>query len=281
MSGSIAPEPLLGGRKCLCHFTYVESLPDIAASGGLLSTDGRTSPPAHNWGANDDLGRGYVCTSLKPSWGILGAMGGADAALLVFGLNATLAGRRHLYVPLNSGSPRARPYMNGEVPDVEASSECVANASAAEILVADSVPLTTLRGLMFYSRASRDHWWPVIHANLNGAALHLDLGAWFFGEPRSPGGFRFPNWYSPRSATHSGAAGLNRSRALTVRPLEFSPRDAITAEDVERDFADEDWLEDDPDARDLRDELAAEREDYAQEMADLEDTGWYGDDADD
>jgi len=61
----------------------------------------------------------------------------------------------------------------------------------------------------------------------------------------------------------------------------FTPRDEITVQDVERDFADEGWCEDDPDARDLQRELAAERDEYAQGIADLNDTDWYADHADD
>ena len=58
------------GPKCVYHVSRASSLPDIAASGGLLSASERRVAPRHPWGHNSDLGAGLVCCSLRPHWGI-------------------------------------------------------------------------------------------------------------------------------------------------------------------------------------------------------------------
>jgi len=267
----------LGGRKCLCHFTYASLLPDIGASGGLLCTDQRITPPAHSWGANAKAGAGYVCTSLRPNWGILGSMGGREAALLVIDLQIALAAGEYRCVPLNSGSPDARRYIGGEVALEEAASACQRNPMKAEVLIAGAVAVEAIRGVMFHSEASRDHWWPAFRQSTASGNCRFDLSGWYDGEPGSPSGFEFPRDYQPQAGDRSNADGVDRSlRPIVLNAALHARAPILTIEDVERDFADE-WAEDDPDDRDLETELLAERDAIAQEMADLHDSGWYSD----
>lgn len=196
--------------RWLCHFTYAHLLPDIAASNGLLSANERTTPPAHGWGRNRDLGDDFVCTSWIPNWGILGAMNGLEAALLLIDPEQALDSSSTCFVPLNSARSEARRYMTGDVDFEIAIRESGQNLKRAEVLVRNRVPLSSIAGVLFHSEGTRDRWWKPFVDTCRGSSAKL--GGWYQGELGSPQGFRFPTDYvcvldrSPVSA-----AGKDRS----------------------------------------------------------------------
>lgn len=232
-------------------------------------------------GANADLGRRFVCTSFRPSWGISKRMGNAEAALLVLSADAALRDREVRLSPVNTWSPKARSYMDGGVDEDEALAQTLRNKAGGEVLVADSIPVEAVRGIIFASAAARDYWWPHFLEHSALPASHFDLGARVSGDGLKA--FLFRPDHPSEVRVEARRRGENRrlvesqheAAPVPLRPVAV---EALTWDEVHDDWTD--WDEDDPDERRERDLLRQELDAYTEDMAVLSDTGWLPDDND-
>lgn len=259
-------------RKCLCHVTYAHLLPDIAASGGLLPAVGRTTPSAHSWGPNAEIASEFVCCSFRPSWGILGAMGGREVALLLINIDTALSQRDSRFVPMNTASREAAPYITAAVAGRQAVRESLKNVVKAEVLLRTGVPLAAIRGAVFHDDDARGAWWPAFLAAADLPESHFDLGSSLDGAVLD--GFRFP----PEHATTIRLPvrpGQDRRRAATAALQAPMTASRLTWAEVEADLSDEE----DVDYLDEQRRTLAELDEYAEHMAASDDTGWFYDDS--
>jgi hypothetical protein len=255
-------------RKCLCHFTYANPLPDIATSGGLLPAAGRTTPSAHSSGPNAELAPQFVCCSFRPSWAILGAMRGKEVALLLINADTALRERDSRFVPMNTASPDAKPYITATVPGPQAVRECRNREMETEVLVRAGVPLAAIRGAVFHDEEARRVWWPAFVAAAELPDSHFDLGSSVDGATLDA--FRFP----PGHVTTTRMLvrpGRDRRRAAAPALLAPTTTSRLTWAEVEADL----WDEEDFDSLDERRQILEELDEYAEQMAALEDTGWF------
>ena len=170
--GDIAGALRQGRARWASHLTYTRCLPDIAASGGLLSPALRASPPTHSWGANAAVGRELVCLSLAVSWAMIKhRMNGHEVAILTVDL-LRLPDLACIRVsPFNSGAHEATPHLADDA-DVAASIDRCnelgdnCRAARAEVLVRGGVPLSAIYGVVFCDEAARAAWWPAFVASL-------------------------------------------------------------------------------------------------------------------
>jgi hypothetical protein len=260
-------------RRCLCHFTYAHLLPDIAASGGLLPAAGRTTPRAHSWGPNAEIAREFVCCSFRPAWGILGAMGGREVALLLIDADTALRQRDARFVPMNTGSRDAAPYITAAVAGPQAVREALKNEMKAEVLVRAGVPLAAIRGAVFHDQDALSVWWPAFLTAAELPERHFNLGSSVAGTVLDA--FRFPPGHA---TTVRLPLRPGRDRRLAGTPTLQAAMTAtrLTWEEVEADL----WDEDDVDLLDEQRGTLAELDEYAEQMAALDDTGWFYDDRD-
>jgi ssDNA thymidine ADP-ribosyltransferase, DarT len=197
----------------ICHVTPCHRLPSIFAQGGLLSYNERQAreieedAAAHYWGREgrkEALGD-YVICSFMPSWGL---MRGHDDDLVIIILDALSICCRPgvLFCPTNSARSM---YTEEEIlamRGLDAFDACFQNpdtyqAGESEVLVPQIVPLTDLRGLVFWDEGARSHWRDEVTKALNAANPPPALppkpipssaagaaGMW---------GFRFPGQWRP------------------------------------------------------------------------------------
>jgi hypothetical protein len=258
-------------RKCLCHITYAHLLPDIAASGGLLPEADRTTSCAHSWGPNADVASEFVCCSFRPSWGILGAMNGHEAALLLINAETALGQRDTRFVPMNTASSGSRAYITGAVAGTRAVRECLNNPMKGEVLVRAGVPLAAIRGVVFHDDEARRRWWPAFLAAANLPESHFDLGASIDGVRLDA--FRFP----PEHTTSTRLPlrrGEDRRRVATPTPRNPGTLSRLTWAEVEADL----WDEDDVDYLDEQRLRIEEADEYGEQLAALDESGWFYDD---
>lgn len=242
-----------GQPAFFCHVTPAAHLPDIAASGGLLSS-ARRGATSDRWGANLDRGKYLVCCGFRPHYGVLKHFRNEESVLLLFdapwlaGLpGATLS-------PHNTATIAARGHLDGDRrTTVETLQRCRADKGSAEILVPDAIPLDGLRYVVFCDREARDAWWPVVapalpisgrpEVRLNGAL----------------GGYRLPRDLAIDVRHRPVRPGVDRRRrfALPTSPIPLSK--TVALEDALGAWDDEDGDE----GPDLFDTLYGGRREHA------------------
>lgn len=148
----------------VCHVTYCRALPDIAASGGLLSVERRNATPSHSWGASELIASDFVCMSLMCSWGMIKHQArGREIAMVLINLLAMPRLADVRFVPCNTATHEAAPYILGEVDPIAALDDCLDGLDArkrSEILVRGGVPLSAIYGIVFCDRQAMTRWWP-------------------------------------------------------------------------------------------------------------------------
>lgn len=197
-----------GRARWACHLTYARNLPDVAASGGLLSPQLRHAPPTHSWGVNEAVGKRLICLSLAVSWAMIKhRMNGSEIAVLTVDLLRIPDLTRIRVSPHNSAGHDATRFLTGDA-DV-AESIATINASdrrhLAEILVPDGVPLTAIYGVVFGDSQARDAWWPAFVAALSDDVVAPEVrlasdGRWF----------RLPDDFTVKARTSPTAVGVDR-----------------------------------------------------------------------
>lgn len=164
--------------RWVCHLTYADQLPDIFASGGLLSPARRGSHPAHSWGANRDAGMHLICLAPKTNWGMVKRMNGREVALLIVDLKTLTDHLKLRVTPTNSGSRDATPFLASDADMLGTLSRVAADRRAhpdAEVLVQDGIPLSSVRGLVFGDTSTRDSWLEPAFASLSEPADWINV----------------------------------------------------------------------------------------------------------
>lgn len=243
------------GPKCLCHITTAARLPDIAASGGLLSARARNET-SDRWGANSEICDRLVCCGFRPHWGVLRHFGIEESAILVFDA-ASLAGLPGARLsPVNTASRAARPYLlEDDDEPLTTLKRCRSDKGSAELLVPESVPLSSLRFVIFCDAIARDAWWPATMRAL-GAEVPSDLKALVDGQL---GGFRFPPDLTVTNRVRPITEGVDRRPSVAIANSPVPVDLTITVEDL----AEQLWVDDLEERPDLFDELYVRRRDYA------------------
>lgn len=172
MSSDLLPNALVenlraNGPLCVHHITPAAAIPDIVASGGLVSAAGRGQTTAR-WGANADLGAELVCCSFRPNWGVLNKHF-ADHESVIMSFNAasvaTLPGAR--LSPINTARREARRFIDGSDQDqIETLDACRSGKRESELLVPGFIPFAYVRFLIFCDHEARDAWWPFVSGTL-------------------------------------------------------------------------------------------------------------------
>src|SRR4051794_18106428 len=99
------------GPACVCHITPASRLPDIAASGALLSCVRRRETSVR-WGGNADLGEDLVCCGFRPHWGVLHRhFRDEESVILLFDAASVAAMPGARLSPRNTATTGARRYM--------------------------------------------------------------------------------------------------------------------------------------------------------------------------
>lgn len=163
----------------VCHLTYCQALPDIAASGGLLSVERRSATPVHSWGDNEWIARDFVCASLMCNWGMIKHQAdGREIAMVLINLLAMPDLSETRFVPCNTAAHRAVPYIVGEVDPINALDECLDGVDArkrSEILVRGGVPLSAIYGIVFCDQEAMDRWRPSLERAIPTGARGPEL----------------------------------------------------------------------------------------------------------
>jgi hypothetical protein len=233
---AVLPEAVLDelrdrGPKCFHHVTPADRLPDIVASGGLLSANARTEI-SDRWGVHGDLGADLVCCGFKPHWGVLKRFRDHESAILCFDAVqvASLPGAR--LSARNTGSPDARRYLDGQDPDpLETFRLCReqwrAGREAGEILVPDYLPIECLRFVMFCDEIAREAWWPTVDSELDPG---LGVKALVNGDLDN---VEFPARRVVANRTRPVRTGVDRRPDDLVAPAVDEARLLMTLEDLD------------------------------------------------
>jgi hypothetical protein len=238
-------------RSLVYHLTRAASLPDIAASGALLCAGARRGEPLrHGWGVNDHQGRGLVCLSLIPSYGILShQIDGEEAAILGFETKAVAGLPGLLPCPHNSAERKATPYLDGTIDRARASKELFAQHAwrQAELLVPEAVPLGALKLIVLPDQEAHARWARPLLDDLGS-----DLSSRVEIRTDRPDGPRphFPPWYTVTKRPPVRPGEDQRQRV--IRPI-----DPATVPDIDFGVVDEElhWMDHEDDERDLYDDL--------------------------
>jgi len=243
------------GLKCLCHMTTAARLPDIAASGGLLSARARNET-SDRWGVNSDISDGLVCCGFRPHWGVLRHFSAEESVILVFDAAslAALPGAR--LSPHNTATRAARRYLLEDDENPMATLErCRADKGSAELLVPESVPLSSLRFAIFCDAEARDAWWPAILRGI-GTDAPPGLKACVDGDL---GGFRFPADLKVTKRVRPVRDGVDRRPTVTIADSPVPMDMTISVDDLAEDL----WDDDSEESSDLFDDLYVRRRDHA------------------
>jgi hypothetical protein len=239
----------------LCHLTTAARLPDIAASAGLLSPLARNET-SDRWGANSDIGDGLVCCAFRPHWGVLRHFSTEESAILIFDAAslAALPGAR--LSPHNTAAREARSYLLDDDEDAMSTLErCRADKGSAELLVPESVPLSSLRFIIFCDATARDAWWPATLRAL-GREAPPDRKACVDGDL---GGFRFPDGLEVIDRVRPVMEGVDRRPSLAIADSPVPADRTISVDDLAEHL----WDDEAEESPDLFDELYVRRRDYA------------------
>lgn len=232
------------GPKCFHHVTPADRLPDIVASGGLLSANARNEI-SDRWGVNCDLGADLVCCGFKPHWGVLKRFRDHEAAILCFDAVqvASLPGAR--LSARNTGSPDARICLVGQDPDPLNTfrlcrEQWRAGREAGEILVPDYLPNACLRFVVFCDEIAREAWWPTVAAELDPG---LGVKALVNGDLDN---IQFPARMIIANRTRPVRAGVDRRPDDLAAPDVDEARVLMTLEDLDHavDLYEERYCED-------------------------------------
>ena len=240
-----------GKPAFFCRIHPAARLPDIAASGGLLSCASRIER-SDRWGNNAYLGEHFGCCSFMPHWGVFDHFRDEESALLLFDAAwlAALPGAR--LSPHNTATADARSYLAGDsTTTLDTLRHCRSNPRDAEVLVPEAVPLDGLRYVVFCDGDARGAWWRVIAPALPATAqarVNGDLG-----------GYRLPNDLNITTRHRPALPGLDRRRGLALHTSPVPVDGTVDLEDVLDEWDDE--ASDEP--ADVFDTLYAGPRDFA------------------
>lgn len=151
-------------RKLAHHVLQCTDLPDVLASGGLLSA-GECGNQSEHWGSNWDLGRNLVCFSFAlTEWGYQRQrLDGKELVVLSAATADLISLPGALLCPLNSGAADARRYLEGKTQqDSTVVKEFLSKPGKSEILVPAFVSFRSFDYLTFIDDDSKSFWWPVV-----------------------------------------------------------------------------------------------------------------------
>lgn len=254
MSAAGRAQALSQGPRCYYHLTEAANLPDIAASGGLLSLSERGEHRAGRWGRNADLGAEYVCTSLRPHWGILANhFAGHEAVIIVLDAGEVLELPGVRVCPHNSATPKARPHLEPAPPPSEISGALLTrwmhDKKTTEVLVPGVIPVGAFRFLVFSDAEARAAWLPATASALGRRTFAPGFKALVDGDLD---GITLPSDQVVSTRTRPVVAGRDRRVGVSVPWLDTSTMEEMSLEDLEQDLAG--WDEDETEL-DLFDQL--------------------------
>lgn len=177
-----ASQPL---PRYVFHLTPVVALPGIIESGGLVPPAMRTllagDARGLRWGINADIGGDLVCTSLRPSWGMLNGPYWATAvAVLKLDLITILGLPDIRPCPVNSASRAAKPFLCGTNDRVMAMGKCLTVPQDGwhdvEILIAGKVPLSAITDVVLMQECCDAGWQQGIEGLLASAGHTARVG---------------------------------------------------------------------------------------------------------
>ncbi|MBK8294606.1 MAG: hypothetical protein IPK93_07470 [Solirubrobacterales bacterium] len=224
-------------KKCFHHATTAKRLPDIIASGGLLSPE-RLGEKSDRWGANPEFGKDLVCCGFRPPWYIFKYFRGEESVILSFDAPALAALPRAIFSPHNTATRDATEFLQRSSTEQPAALvECLESRSwrnPPEFL-APKVPLSALQYAIFCDQEAKDAWSPVITEAM-GKTVPLNVGILVNGELDQ---IRFPPDFEVKSRIRPVPDGIDRRGGSSIpdSPVRVDP--TTTPEEISNDF----WID--------------------------------------
>ncbi len=164
------------GIKSFYHVLPAADLPDVLATGALLSAQAR-GVSSERWGRSRELCADSVCLSFWPSWGMINhQLWDNEPVFITFGPEVLEASGLARFCPHNSGSEVGAEYLRSPASSsATAALECVEQRKDAEVIIPREVPINCAWYLTFYDQQSLESWWPICDATRQLHGFGIDL----------------------------------------------------------------------------------------------------------